>query len=800
MTRGHFTSGLTSRLVLTGLLCWALAGTAYAVLRLTFGERPVGIHVRWAPTIDDVARHQLEQRYQLARAELREDRTFRYALTDRSRDNIRNLVLDPAVEDTHWIDRTAFRVGDAAPWLPYMTPSPGIPMGLEFLSVLGFLGGFASISLWFLEREDVPPSQPCVILDHGTETAVNKGNFTSGLTSRLVLTGLLCWALAGTAYTVLRLTFGERPVGIHVRWAPTIDDVARLQLEQRYQLARAELREDRTFRYALTDRSRDNIRNLVLDPAVEDTHEIDRTAFRVGDAAPWLPYVTPSPGIPMGLEFLSVLGFLSGLASISLGFLERTDYRVFSPVVATVNRRLRLRGVIQDLMFAAVALFGIALIATGSITFGSVLGNYAYPVEESNLSVRSLLILALILPAALAGVHYGNRWIDSRQELVLALWFILGTGAVFTIRWLSPFSLGAVVQSDRANSFYSPTLTYSALQFLSQFEQIVPSLPFHAATNLPGKVLLFHLLQTVTDSPQVMGALIVVIANLAALILFYIVKQLSQNGSVALMSFVLCLFLPARLGFLPLLNTVSPVLILAAFWLLLKALESQSRAIYGLLGGSLYVVLLFEPLPLVMGLLFAAMVLRAVATRALPWTRAVEICVLTAAGFVATHVVFVALFDFDLLQAFRVAFADAVNFNREAGRPYSVWLFANLKETFLAMGIAQALFLALVVLHLARTLCRAVTSRQSSLGTCPLETPVVFTLALVGALAFLDLAGVNRGEVTRLWIFLFCFMTATTAWFIDRWQQPWRFQLILTLTLLQVVVQSEIVWFFDSLG
>ena len=82
MTRGHFTSGLTSRLVLTGLLCWALAGTAYAVLRLTFGERPVGIHVRWAPTIDDVARHQLEQRYQLARAELREDRTFAYALTD----------------------------------------------------------------------------------------------------------------------------------------------------------------------------------------------------------------------------------------------------------------------------------------------------------------------------------------------------------------------------------------------------------------------------------------------------------------------------------------------------------------------------------------------------------------------------------------------------------------------------------------------------------------------------------------------------------------------------------------------
>ena len=152
---------------------------------------------------------------------------------------------------------------------------------------------------------------------------MDRGSFTSGLTSRLVVTGLLCWALAGTAYAVLRLTFGDRPVNIHVRWAPTVDDATRLQLEQRYRLARAEPREDRTFGYALTDRSRDNIRSLVLDPAVEDTHEIDRTAFRVGDAAPRLPYVIPSPGVPVGLEFLSVLGFLGGLASIGLGLLER---------------------------------------------------------------------------------------------------------------------------------------------------------------------------------------------------------------------------------------------------------------------------------------------------------------------------------------------------------------------------------------------------------------------------------------------------------------------------------------------
>ena len=157
-------------------------------------------------------------------------------------------------------------------------------------------------------------------------------------TFRLVVTGLLCWALAGTAYAVLRLTFGDRPVYIHVRWAPNIGDTPRLQLEQRYQLARAEPRGNRTFGYALTDRSRDNIRNLVLDPAVEDTHEIHRTAFRVGYFAPRLEYVTPSPGIPVGLEFLSILGFLTGLASISLGLLERTAPGAAEKAVATIAR------------------------------------------------------------------------------------------------------------------------------------------------------------------------------------------------------------------------------------------------------------------------------------------------------------------------------------------------------------------------------------------------------------------------------------------------------------------------------
>ncbi len=141
------------------------------------------------------------------------------------------------------------------------------------------------------------------------------------VTHRLTVTGLLLWGLAGLFYSALQLTFGDRPVYVHVRWAPSVDDAARQRLEQQYRLLLPEPREGRTFGYALTDRSRENVRSLVLDPSVEDTHQIHRTKFRVGYFAPRLPYVTSHPWMPAGLEVLTALCSLAGLVGIGLALL-----------------------------------------------------------------------------------------------------------------------------------------------------------------------------------------------------------------------------------------------------------------------------------------------------------------------------------------------------------------------------------------------------------------------------------------------------------------------------------------------
>ena len=207
------------------------------------------------------------------------------------------------------------------------------------------------------------------MLDNGTSTSVNRERFSSSSTSRLVVTGLVCWALAGTAYSVLRLTFGDRPVSVDVRWAATVDDAARVQLEQRYRLARPEPNGDRTFSYALTDRSRENIRNLVGDPSVEDTSHIDRAAARLESSARLLRYV----GIPAGLEFLSVLGVLGGLASIGLALITRSPTLV--RWIGVLDRLLaRKQRLIQSVLIGVMLLLpALSITGLASVYLGQCL-------------------------------------------------------------------------------------------------------------------------------------------------------------------------------------------------------------------------------------------------------------------------------------------------------------------------------------------------------------------------------------------------------------------------------------------
>lgn len=109
--------------VLGAVLC-LLAAVVYGGLRVTYGQRSAFVHVRWADTVDAGARAAFERQFRLVPVEARDGSTWRYQLMDVSRGNIERIVTSPAVADTHYLHRTAFRVWRTAPRGAYDSPRP----------------------------------------------------------------------------------------------------------------------------------------------------------------------------------------------------------------------------------------------------------------------------------------------------------------------------------------------------------------------------------------------------------------------------------------------------------------------------------------------------------------------------------------------------------------------------------------------------------------------------------------------------------------------------------------------------
>ena len=61
------------------------------------------------------------------------------------------------------------------------------------------------------------------------------------------------------------------------------------------------------------------------------------------------------------------------------------------------------------------------------------------------------------------------------------------------------------------------------------------------------------------------------------------------------------------------------------------------------------------------------------------------------AAWLATYGAVRLLFGFDLVSAFRQIGEHAVRFNADAGRPYSIWIWANLREFLFGIGVCQAI-------------------------------------------------------------------------------------------------------------
>jgi len=283
-----------------------------------------------------------------------------------------------------------------------------------------------------------------------------------------------------------------------------------------------------------------------------------------------------------------------------------------------------------------------------------------------------------------------------------------------------------------------------------------------------------------------MAWLVVIVSNLGGILLYLFVKDVFDRRT-ALFALVLYLIVPGKLYFFPLLNVVTPVVIAAMALLMQKWVTARHWIYPALTGVLLYLLVLFEPLPLTMGLLFLAIIAAGLHERPASGRTITAHTVIGLTAFIATYAVFRTVFHFDLASTFRHTQQEAAVFNATADRPYGVWLRANLVEFAISIGVCQAVMFCWV---LVGGLMRAKSAR-ATFG----ERIVAVTMGLAATLLVMDLLGVNRGEVTRLWIFLACFFQIPAAYVCAQLNSRAALAIVIVCTLLQGAIGAGTIGF-----
>ena len=428
-----------------------------------------------------------------------------------------------------------------------------------------------------------------------------------------------------------------------------------------------------------------------------------------------------------------------------------------------------------------ISILLIYLVYTRSFVFGSELGNWVDGYLSSIPAFPKWIPLTVLASIGLL-VFLGSRLIQSHEKITLILSFLFAVFIQSLIRMIYPFSLGSVVQSDGANSFYSPALSYSGIDILSKFITLAPSLPLHAKANMPGKILLFELFTLFTKSPEMMGYLVIVLSSLGAILLYGICKRLFHDKKTAFYALTLYILIPGKLFFLPILNTITPVLMLLCFYLFVVYLENKKSWAAWLLGVSGYILILFEPSPLITGIVLIGIAINAFRENRFSRKDLFHLFINASIAFLIVYILFYIFFSFNLFQSFLFVVKEQRNFILSYERGYLIWAIVNNKDFFYGGGLPVIIiFIYMTAYILVKTRTLKNISEWSLEG--------IFVISLLITYFVLLFLGINRGEVIRLWIYLAVLFQVPASAFIAKIEKADAlFFLVASLLAVQAMV------------
>jgi hypothetical protein len=413
------------------------------------------------------------------------------------------------------------------------------------------------------------------------------------------------------------------------------------------------------------------------------------------------------------------------------------------------------------LTFCSITVLLVYLVYAENFVFGSTAGKWTYPFFSRVTPISYWIPITVLILLGIF-IFIGSKTIFNYEKLTLLGSFFVAIAIQLIVNSVYPIPLGVIVESDQANSFYTSATAYSTLDLLSRFQELAPSLSGHAQTNMPGKIIFFQFLGLFTSSPRITAYLIISISTLGGLLLYAISKRLFCDRLTGFYSLVLYTLIPAKLFFFPILNTVTPVFILSSLYLLLLYIDFINRWFLILLGFSLYGLILFEPSPLVTGLIFISVLLSALGLKRISTKELTYVLLIPALSFIAIYLLFLGVFSFDLGQTFQYILEDAVGFNEQIGRGYWTWIGANLKEFFYVAGSP----VMMIFIYYTIVILSQLKNAEKNVLRWPIENWFVFSLLITFVIVLF--LGINRGEITRLWIYLAVFFQIPASIFMAK--------------------------------
>ena len=411
--------------------------------------------------------------------------------------------------------------------------------------------------------------------------------------------------------------------------------------------------------------------------------------------------------------------------------------------------------------FCGISALTVYLVYTKNFIFGSEAGKWVYSYFDNPISIPRWIPIVVFILVGLT-IFIGAKLIFSNEKATLLGCFLIAVLIQILIQQVYPISMATIVQSDVDTTFYSQAMRYSPVEILSQFTNLASSLPYHARANMPGKILLFQLFEFITNSPQIIGYLIILLSTLGAPLLYGICMNLFHDRQTAFYAFILYMLIPCKLFFFPILNTVTPLFILLCFYLFLVYIEKRKTLFLWLLGGALYILILFDPSPLVLGIIFIGILILTVVKKKFSKKDFLRVLIIPTLAFFSTYLLFYLFFSFDLLKAFLTIFNDAEDFNLRTSRSYWIWLGENLKEFFYGAGLPVMM---IFIYQTAQTFSELRTIKSIT-RNWSIEN--VFNISLLITFSTVLFLGINRGEITRLWIYLAAFFQIPAAFFMAK--------------------------------